>query len=317
MNKSFLGEDFGLRLQYSAVVWSFSRPRSLFTSPDFTFSIFFSAIISFCVVCSADKLMEANEKLLDFRVGSVPTLIYTPEFVTEAEETQLLNNIYQSPIFKWKTLKNRRLQNWGGVVHEKGLLSQDLPPWLAQLTQRIFDETKIFPAKPNHVLVNEYLPEQGIMPHQDGPAYFPAAAILSLGSPVVMDFTPHSILNQCHGISLCSNNHDSGDGEPVCLANHHRFSILLMPRSLLIFKDTAYSEYLHGIEESMVQHYDRAVNLTEAVRDHELDSLLPDSVTTVEGRTTSREVRYFHRTSNRVSLTCRLVLKVHKNLIKV
>jgi alkylated DNA repair protein alkB family protein 6 len=28
-------------------------------------------------------------------------------------------------------------------------------------------------------------------PHQDGPACFPVVAIISLASPVVIDFTPH------------------------------------------------------------------------------------------------------------------------------
>lgn len=83
----------------------------------------------------------------------------------------------------------------------------------------------------------------GIQPHQDGPAYFPVVAILSLGSSVVMDFTPHSRL------SLCTNNvkEDNSNGatsdieKDECLDNHHPFSVLLMPRSLLIFKDEAYS----------------------------------------------------------------------------
>ncbi|KAH9620224.1 hypothetical protein KSS87_022334 [Heliosperma pusillum] len=69
--------------------------------------------------------MEINEKTSGFQVGPVPTVIYIPDFISDAEETQLSNHIYQAPVSKWKTLKNRRLQNWGGVVHEKGLISQD------------------------------------------------------------------------------------------------------------------------------------------------------------------------------------------------
>lgn len=42
--------------------------------------------------------------------------------------------------------------------------------------------------QPNHVLINEYHPDQGIMPHCDGPLYDPLVAILSLGSSVVFDF---------------------------------------------------------------------------------------------------------------------------------
>ncbi|KAF3957007.1 hypothetical protein CMV_017937 [Castanea mollissima] len=66
--------------------------------------------------------MEAKEVLNGFKVGSLPTLIYIPDFISESEQTMLLNNVYGAPASKWKSLKNRRLQNWGGVVHEKGLL---------------------------------------------------------------------------------------------------------------------------------------------------------------------------------------------------
>ncbi|KAL4297707.1 hypothetical protein GQ457_12G003720 [Hibiscus cannabinus] len=175
--------------------------------------------------------MERKENLNNFIVGDLPTLFYIPDFVNESEQAQLLNNIYQAPGSKWKSLKNRRLQNWGGVVHEKGLLPQDLPPWLAKITERICEESGLFPSAINHVLINEYLPNQGIMPHQDGPAYYPVVAILSLGSPVVMDFTPHSRLDSCKN-TLTDNNGAE---------KHRPFSALLMPRSLLIFKDDAYS----------------------------------------------------------------------------
>ncbi|KAH9294698.1 hypothetical protein KI387_038286, partial [Taxus chinensis] len=184
------------------------------------------------------------------------------------------------PMPKWKTLKNRRLQNWGGVVHEKGLLPQALPSWLSTITQRITDWTRLFPSPINHVLINEYLPGQGIMPHQDGPAYFPVVAILSLGSPAVMCFTPHPKL-----ISSTDNETSSSD-QAACTLNpspltsshdgnyehqiksdrseedvsdqdkHKVFSVALMPGSLLIFKDTAYNDYLHGIEECTVHEFD-------------------------------------------------------------
>ncbi|XVE95743.1 hypothetical protein REPUB_Repub02eG0125700 [Reevesia pubescens] len=187
--------------------------------------------------------MERKQNLNNFMVGDLPTLFYIPDFITDSEQAHLLNYIYQAPLSKWKSLKNRRLQNWGGVVLEKGLLSQDLPSWLAKITERICEESGLFPSAINHVLINEYLPNQGIMPHQDGPAYYPVVAILSLGSPVVMDFTPHSRLK--------SSRENVGDktsnlGAVEIQANdemedHRPFSVLLMPRSLLIFKDDAYS----------------------------------------------------------------------------
>ncbi|XP_012077561.1 alpha-ketoglutarate-dependent dioxygenase alkB homolog 6 isoform X3 [Jatropha curcas] len=222
--------------------------------------------------------MEGN--LSNFQVGHLPTVIYKPEFITESEETHLLDKIYEAPASKWKSLKNRRLQNWGGVVHEKGLLPQDLPPWLMKITQRIFEESELFPSAINHVLINEYLPDQGIMPHQDGPAYFPVVAILSLGSPVVMDFVPHSKLRTCTDT----------------------------PKNDVENKG---SDYLHGIKDSKVHQYDEAINDADSLLSNKF---VPESEKGVE-IVGSRDHKV-HRTKNRVSLTCRLVLKVHKNLFK-
>ncbi|XP_004294928.1 PREDICTED: alpha-ketoglutarate-dependent dioxygenase alkB homolog 6-like [Fragaria vesca subsp. vesca] len=300
--------------------------------------------------------MEGNQALNNFKVGSLPTVIYIPDFITKNEETLLLKNIYDAPVSKWKSLKNRRLQNWGGVVHEKGLISQDyeeslamnfrtfgtllrirfnshctvhhtalrldiVPSWLTKITCRIFEESGLFPSPINHVLVNEYLPNQGIMAHQDGPAYYPVVAILSLGSPVVMNFTPHSRLTL--GAGTCSHNsmYSNSDGRlsqtdaNKSLHEHQPFSVLLMPCSLLIFKDKAYSDYLHAISDSEVQRYDKAVNEAQALPCQGLDHPSSQLDGTVETLNTG-DLKSIHRTTTRVSLTCRLVLKVHKNLFR-
>ena len=35
--------------------------------------------------------------------------------------------------------------------------------------------------RPNHILLNEYLPGQGIIPHIDGDLFYPTIATVSLG----------------------------------------------------------------------------------------------------------------------------------------
>ncbi|XP_073156488.1 alkylated DNA repair protein ALKBH6 homolog isoform X2 [Henckelia pumila] len=257
----------------------------------------------------------------EFVVGSVPTVFYLPDYVTAAEEEQLLNNIHKAPISKWKTLKNRRLQNWGGIVHDKGLLAQ-VPPWLEQVTHRIYTESKLFPSAINHVLINEYLPDQGIMPHQDGPAYVPVVAILSLGSPVIMNFTPHQSFKNAGGTT---GSYNDAVSEPAplrmmnsgeSLSEHRPFSVALMPRSLLIFKDAAYSEYLHGIEDSELQPYDKAINVRNGLLG---DGHIPTScdLKLVSGSSEDGGGSIIHRTGTRISLTCRVVLKVHKSFVKL
>ncbi|CAA7020898.1 unnamed protein product [Microthlaspi erraticum] len=240
-------------------------------------------------------------ELESFRVGLTPTIYHIPGFITDEEQTQLLNHIYGASGSKWKTLKNRRLQNWGGMVHEKGLVPQELPSWLTKITEKIHESSGLFPSAINHVLINEYHPDQGIMPHQDGPAYFPVVAILSLGSPVVMDFSPHLRLRSSD--DDVSRDQNTGAAES-CVPeterdNQHSSSVLLMPRSLLIFKDEAYSDFLHGISDRPTQSYNQVVNEAEAL-----------AVSRKDGD------KILHRDQTRVSLTCRLVPKVHKNLFR-
>lgn len=45
---------------------------------------------------------------------------YIRNFVTEAEAARLEESVYSAPKPKWRTLRNRRLQNWGGLPSHKG-----------------------------------------------------------------------------------------------------------------------------------------------------------------------------------------------------
>lgn len=257
----------------------------------------------------------------NFLIGSVPTVIYLPDFITDEEEQHLLNTIYTAPVSKWKVLKNRRLQNWGGIVHEKGLLAQDLPPWLTRITAKIYEKSGLFPSAINHVLINEYLPDQGIMPHQDGPAYYPVVAILSLGSPVVMDFTPHPSLRLSTEPLGNKETQNMANERPMLMSadrssdKHPPFPVVLMPRSLLIFKDEAYSDYLHGIKVQEYQQFDKAVNIPQITKSL---GLIQSAARSEEenDRNETRCDRLIHRTATRISLTCRVVTKVQKNWFK-
>jgi alkylated DNA repair dioxygenase AlkB len=63
-----------------------------------------------------------------------------------------------------------------------------LPDWLQQLAIRLFEDG-IFQQVPDQVIVNEYLPGQGIAAHVDcEPCFGPVIASLSLGAPVPMVF---------------------------------------------------------------------------------------------------------------------------------
>ena len=72
-------------------------------------------------------------------------------------------------------------------------LNINIPNWLQCHINKIQD-LSIFEehSKPNHVLINEYLPGQGISPHLDGNLFYPTIATISLGSHTVLNFYEES-----------------------------------------------------------------------------------------------------------------------------
>ena len=160
---------------------------------------------------------------------------YIPNFISVSQQQELIRNIYASPKPKWTTLSNRRLQNWGGYPHPKGMVPEQIPKWLIRYIEMV-SATRLFDAKtPNHVLINEYLPGQGIMPHLDGPLYHPVVVNVSLNSHTVMNFY-EPIRDKSKDTSL---------------EKRYKFSFLLEPQSLLCLQNEMYEDVLHGIEEKM------------------------------------------------------------------
>ena len=65
------------------------------------------------------KMFDINSCLLE---NGPKTIYYLPEFISEEEERLLQKNVADSPKPKWTQLKNRRLQNWGGLPSSKGMI---------------------------------------------------------------------------------------------------------------------------------------------------------------------------------------------------
>jgi len=55
------------------------------------------------------------------------TVIYLPNFISHDEEKEILNKVYAAPKPKWTQLRNRRLQNWGGIPHPNGMIPERIP----------------------------------------------------------------------------------------------------------------------------------------------------------------------------------------------
>ena len=182
------------------------------------------------------------DSLSQYKVSPAPgTVHYIPNFITEAEESSLLAQVARTPSPRWTQLVNRRRQNWGGLPHPKGMIAEKMPDWLQTNVDRV-NNLGVFGAKEvvdgieptlaNHVLLNEYHPGQGIMPHLDGPMFHPTISTISLGSHTVINFYK-----------------EEGENSSLKFEDRLVTSLLVKPRSLLVLQDEMYHQLLHGIEE--------------------------------------------------------------------
>jgi alkylated DNA repair protein alkB family protein 6 len=204
----------------------------------------------------------------------------------------------QIPAQRWTHLTHRRLQAHPSTLTKSNtLLASPLPGYLTNpVVQRfinlgIFDDTPH--QKPNHVLINEYKPGEGIMPHEDGSAYARVVATVSLGSTLCLELTPKPT----------SEDATSNDDAELVTKYKLPIRILQEPRSLLITTGEAYGELMHGIAPIEVDD-DLTVDTIANW------SLLADPQTIVQaGGRNVREIR--------ISLTYRDVLKVSSAANKV
>ncbi|KAH8112149.1 hypothetical protein DFH11DRAFT_542025 [Phellopilus nigrolimitatus] len=205
---------------------------------------------------------------------------YIPDFISKEEEAYLLRQINNAPKPKWKNLANRRLQVWGGdLTPSNKLLAQPLPPFLNKYPDIIgqLRATGAFSSSkngaPNHVIVNEYLPNQGIMPHEDGPSYHPVVATISLGSHAVFHYYRYKpapeyeseppTVDSPQNLQIFKNSASNGKNDPRSMGEMSNpnskkgrvvdterpvLSLLLEPRSLVITTSALYCDHLHGID---------------------------------------------------------------------
>ncbi|XP_047647657.1 alpha-ketoglutarate-dependent dioxygenase alkB homolog 6 isoform X6 [Phacochoerus africanus] len=111
-----------------------------------------------------------------YRVEQAPPVIYyVPDFISKEEEEYLLRQVFNAPKPKWTQLSGRKLQNWGGLPHPRGMVPERLPPWLQRYVDKVSDLSLFGGLPANHVLVNQYLPGEGIMPR---PPPRPATSLL-------------------------------------------------------------------------------------------------------------------------------------------
>ena len=166
----------------------------------------------------------------DYKING---LTYLPNFVTKQEHDFLLSSIDREP---WLDDLKRRVQHYGYKYDYKfhrinhNMRIAELPEWLAKFATRLYEQG-IFKEIPDQVIVNEYLPGQGITSHIDCPPCFSdTVASLSLGSQCVMNFT---------------NKDDKDDIIPY----------LLDKSSMVVLKEDARYCWMHGIKMVKSDNY--------------------------------------------------------------
>ncbi len=174
-----------------------------------------------------DHLVVPDGQMANLKTGEAS---YIPEFVTEEEETALLNAIDKEP---WLTDLKRRVQHYGYRYDYKNRSISDedylgpLPKWARALCHRLVHQEEFFDTPPDQLIVNEYEPGQGIAPHIDRNCFGPVLAALSLGSDCMMQVKP-----------------------PRDQA--HQFDIVLERRSLIVYRGVSRNKWRHGIAARQV-----------------------------------------------------------------
>ena len=127
-------------------------------------------------------------------VAFVPGLTFLENFLTPEHQNYCVQRV-DAAVDQWRNDLSRRVQHYGWRYDYKArAITPDmhigaLPDWLADLAKRLYYETGLFDRVPEQVIVNEYLPGQGIATHIDHPGFGPTVCTISLLDDWEMDFS--------------------------------------------------------------------------------------------------------------------------------
>ncbi len=186
-----------------------------------------------------DTSVKANDftinsqpiNLSNHKIGEISSIYYIPHYIPMPKQTEILGLVDSLPENDWVQLPHakRRLQKLGGDVSDQGLTNiVPLPEFMRKLADKLVID-KMIDKIPNHVLLNDYGSSSGIMPHTDGPLYYPRVCVLSLGSGCILKFF--------------TNYQEYKNGNQAC-------ALYCEQGSLYIFTETAYNDYLHAIDDT-------------------------------------------------------------------
>jgi alkylated DNA repair dioxygenase AlkB len=153
---------------------------------------------------------------------NIPGLARIKNYISSEYEEKLLKLIDTQ---EWNLDLKRRTQHYGYKYDytarsvDASYYLGEMPSWIDELCNKLCAGS-IFIEKPDQVIINEYMPGQGIAPHIDCvPCFTGTICSLSLASGCVMDLTNGDI----------------------------KKSIPLEPNSLLVLQGEARYKWKHGI----------------------------------------------------------------------
>lgn len=118
---------------------------------------------------------------------NIPGLTYHTNLLTPEEQQRVLDAVDAQP---WRNDLKRRVQHYGYVYDykarwvDKSMFLGPLPSFITEVTE------KLQGFNPDQLIVNEYLPGQGISAHVDcEPCFANTIVTVSLGWPYEMEFT--------------------------------------------------------------------------------------------------------------------------------
>src|SRR5437899_308963 len=124
-------------------------------------------------------------------VPIIQGMTYAPDFLSPSEQEAVLREIDQQP---WRNDLKRRVQHYGYRYDYKArrvdpsMYLGPLPALAMPVVNKLV-ERSLFSHVPDQLIVNEYLPGQGITAHVDcEPCFAGAIAMVSLGWEYEMDF---------------------------------------------------------------------------------------------------------------------------------
>jgi alkylated DNA repair dioxygenase AlkB len=175
---------------------------------------------------------------------AIPGLFLYPDFIDEVRERQLLDEIDNQI---WIVDYLRRLQYYGyrnelEKPYDLIPFPVSMPPMIYQLSQEIVEQG-ILLQQPDQVIINEYVPGEGIKPHKDRAYYENQICGANLGSGCIMRFI-------------------KGKNEEI-------IDIEIPRRSVYVMQDDARKKWKHAIPprkkdniKGTVKHRQRRVSIT-------------------------------------------------------